>query len=195
MIRNFIFLLFLSYILNANVIDNAKLLNPSVLTKINQLGNELENKTGIRVDLLTSQNENNLSLSELAKPYLPRAPYALLVLVPAKPGQKSGKVDLFLSDNALVNKDEILSPRPNTGSILPILVANKAEDIYNAALLNGYADICERIANSKNITLENAIGSQNRNTLNALRYLIYSLVLLVLIMLIYKKYIKKAKHE
>lgn len=195
MIRNFIFLLFLSYILNANVIDNAKLLNPSVLIKINQLGNELENKTGIRVDLLTSQNENNLSLSELAKPYLPRAPYAFLVLVPAKPGQKSGKVDLFLSDNALVDKDEVLSPRPNTGSILPILVANKAEDIYNAALLNGYADICERIANSKNITLENAIGSQNRNTLNALRYLIYSLVFLALIVLMYKKYIKKAKHE
>ena len=91
----------------------------------------------------------------------------------------------------LVDKDEVLSPRPNTGSILPVLVANKAEDIYNAALLNGYADICERIAASKGIALENAIGSSNRNTLNVLRYFIYGSILLVLGVFVYKKYFKK----
>ena len=159
-----------------------------------KLGKELESKTGIKVVLLTSQNKNNLSLNELVKSHLPRAPYVLLVLVPAKAGQKSGKVDLFLSDASLVDKDEILSPRPNTGSILPILVANKAEDIYNAALLNGYADICERIATSKNITLENAIGSSNRTTLNILRYLIYGSILLVVGLLAYKKYFKKREN-
>ena len=194
MFRNFIFIFFLSCFLNANVIDDARLLNPNVLDKIGKLGKELESKTGIKVVLLTSQNKNNLSLNELVKPHLPRAPYVLLVLVPAKAGQKSGKVDLFLSDASLVDKDEILSPRPNTGSILPILVANKAEDIYNAALLNGYADICERIATSKNITLENAIGSSNRTTLNILRYLIYGSILLVVGLLTYKKYFKKREN-
>lgn len=194
MFRNFIFIFFLSYFLNANVVDDARLLNPNVLDKIGKLGKELESKTGIKVVLLTSQNKNNLSLNELVKPHLPRAPYVFLVLVPAKAGQKSGKVDLFLSDASLVDKDEILSPRPNTGSILPILVANKAEDIYNAALLNGYADICERIATSKNITLENAIGSSNRTTLNILRYLIYGSILLVVGLLAYKKYFKKREN-
>lgn len=194
MFRNFIFIFFLSCFLNANVIDDARLLNPNVLDKIGKLGKELESKTGIKVVLLTSQNKNNLSLNELVKPHLPRAPYVFLVLVPAKAGQKSGKVDLFLSDASLVDKDEILSPRPNTGSILPILVANKAEDIYNAALLNGYADICERIATSKNITLENAIGSSNRTTLNILRYLIYGSILLVVGLLAYKKYFKKREN-
>lgn len=192
MFKKLTLILSFSYLLSANVIDEAKLLNPNVLAKINQLGSELESKTGVRVDLLTHENKDELNLHELVKPYLSKAPYALLVLVPPKAGQKSGKVDIFLSESNLVDKDEVLSPRPNTGSILPVLVANKAEDIYNAALLNGYADICERIAASKGIALENAIGSSNRNTLNVLRYFIYGSILLVLGVFVYKKYFKKA---
>ena len=98
MFKKLTLILSFSYLLSANVIDEAKLLNPNVLAKINQLGSELESKTGVRVDLLTHENKDESNLHELVKPYLPNAPYALLVLVPPKAGQKSGKVDIFLSD-------------------------------------------------------------------------------------------------
>ena len=60
-------------------------------------------------------------------------------------------------------------------------------------MLNGYADIADRVANSKNITLETSIGSQNRDTINIFRYLIYGTIILVLIVLFMRKF-KKANN-
>lgn len=57
-------------------------------------------------------------------------------------------------------------------------------------MLNGYADIADQIAASKNIILENSIGSQNRDTINIFRYLIYGSIILVIIVLIFRKFNK-----
>ena len=62
MFKKLTLILSFSYLLSANVIDEAKLLNPNVLAKINQLGSELESKTGVRVDLLTHENKDELNL-------------------------------------------------------------------------------------------------------------------------------------
>lgn len=183
--------------LNALVFDDAKLLNYEVKTKTEELSAELEARTGVKAFLITSNNEKNSKLIDIVKEYVDfekDKPYAALILVPKKAGDKSGKVDIFLSDPNLCDKDEILSPYPNTGSILPILVANKAEDIYNAALLNGFADMCERIAAKNNTALASEIGSDNKIVINSLRYFVYGFLVLAIIIFYVKQY-KKSKKE
>lgn len=63
----------------------------------------------------------------------------------------------------------MLSPYPGTGSILPILATNKG-DIYNAAILNGYGDMVDRLAQARGIELQHSIGNANRDTINILEF-------------------------
>ena len=182
--------------LNALVFDKAKLLNKDVLLKTEELSTELEARTGVKAFLITHNNDQKQKLKDIVAQYVDfetNKPYAVLILVPKKAGQKSGQVDIILSDPTLCEKDEILSPVPNTGSILPLLVANKAEDIYNAALLNGFADMCEKIAARKDTALVSELGSENRVAINLIRYFMYGSLGLVIFVLFFKQ-LKKSKN-
>lgn len=182
--------------LQAIVLDEANILKPEVEERLTQMSAELEARTGVKAHLLTHLNPDNLTLSNLAGEYFEqRDEFAVLVLVPKKAGEKAGKVDLFLSSPDLCDKSEVLSPLPNTGSILPILVANKAEDIYNAAMLNGFADICERIAANKGSALTSQLGNENRTTLNIVRYFVYGFLLFGVILFAYKSLKAKQKSK
>lgn len=179
--------------LNSLVIDEAKLLNPNVLAKLENMSSELKEKTNVNAHLLTSTNPDNLPLKELANTKFELSgEYAILVLVPKKIDEKTGKVDIILSNPDLLDKDTVLSPMPNTGTILPLL-ASRRDDIYNAALLNGFADIAERIAASKGVELQSAIGSSNKTTLTWIRYPLYGFLLFAIIVFVVKSLRKKSR--
>lgn len=190
-IKGVFFIALLSFSLQAQIIDSADLLNQEVKNKLQDIGSELKQKTGFSLLLLTSNNQD-LPLKEQILFYERNLtkPYAILALMPKIGDAKSGKVDIVASSDEFFDKDEILSPYPERGSIIPILVSNKGKDIYNAALLNGYADIAERVARKFNIELEKSIGNSNKNTLNLIRYLVYGSILFVIIVVIYRR-IKK----
>ncbi len=178
----FIFLLSQSLALGANfVINNDEILSQKVSVKLNEIGSELYAKSGINLvvgvykngELETLFKEQNLSL-----------PYAFLLLIKDKK-----KVEIFADSNTskLFNKEQILSVNPESGTIIPILVSKNGKDVYNAAILNGYADIAEQIASSLNFQLESSVGNSNKTTLNFLRFFIYGLVASFVIVIFYKK--------
>ena len=178
----FIFLLSQSLALGANfVINNDEILSQKVSLKLNEIGSELYTKSGINLvvgvykdgELETLFKEQNLSL-----------PYAFLLLIKDKK-----KVEIFADSNTskLFNKEQILSVNPESGTIIPILVSKNGKDVYNAAILNGYADIAEQIASSLNFQLESSVGNSNKTTLNFLRFFIYGLVAFFIIVVFYKK--------
>ena len=171
LLATFIFLSFFTFSKAAVIFNENEILNPMVVSKINDMGKELYDKSGIYVALAVGDSssfedllkfENNLT-----------KPYVLLLL-----SKSSHKVDILASKESLAffNKDKVLSPYSAEGSILPILASNKGKDIYNASMLNGYSDIVEQIADYFNIKLESSIGNANRNTLNLLRILIYGFI-------------------
>ena len=178
----FIFLLSQGLALGANfVINNDEILSQKVSVKLNEIGSELYAKSGINLvvgvykdgELETLFKEQNLSL-----------PYAFLLLIKDKK-----KVEIFADSNTskLFNKEQILSVNPESGTIIPILVSKNGKDVYNAAILNGYADIAEQIASSLNLQLESSVGNSNKTTLNFLRFFIYGLVAFFIIVIFYKK--------
>ncbi|WP_179187658.1 TPM domain-containing protein [Campylobacter lanienae] len=179
------------------VIDNANIISEAVEIKLNLIGEELKSKTGVSLDLLTISDLNGSTLENAASSHISnlKPPYIVLAILPKDFSSKAGKLDIFASNDALelFDKEAVLSPFPQIGSIIPLLTQNKGKDIYNSSMLNGYADIADRVANSKNITLETSIGSQNRDTINIFRYLIYGTIILVLIVLFMRKF-KKANN-
>lgn len=176
------------------VIDNANIISEAVEIKLNSIAQELKSKSGVSLDLLTIENVSGVNLKTEADIHIKtlKPPYVVLAIVPKDFSSKAGQLDIFASNDALAlfDKEAVLSPFPQTGSIIPLLTQNKGKDIYNSSMLNGYADIADQIAASKNIILENSIGSQNRDTINIFRYLIYGSIILVIIVLIFRKFNK-----
>ena len=178
----FIFLLSQSLALGANfVINNDEILSQKVSVKLNEIGSELYTKSGINLAVGVYKDGE---LEALFKEQNLSSPYAFLLLIKDKK-----KVEIFADANTskLFNKEQILSVNPESGTIIPILVSKNGKDVYNAAILNGYADIAEQIASSLNLQLESSVGNSNKTTLNFLRFFIYGLVAFFIIVIFYKK--------
>ncbi len=178
----FIFLLSQSLALGANfVINNDEILSQKVSVKLNEIGSELYAKSGINLAVGAYKDGE---LEALFKEQNFSSPYAFLLLIKDKK-----KVEIFADSNTskLFNKEQILSVNPESGTIIPILVSKNGKDVYNAAILNGYADIAEQIASSLNLQLESSVGNSNKTTLNFLRFFIYGLVAFFVIVVFYKK--------
>ena len=178
----FIFLLSQSLALGANfVINNDEILSQKVSVKLNEIGSELYAKSGINLAVGVYKD---CELEALFKEQNLSSPYAFLLLIKDKK-----KVEIFADSNTskLFNKEQILSVNPESGTIIPILVSKNGKDVYNAAILNGYADIAEQIASSLNFQLESSVGNSNKTTLNFLRFFIYGLVAFFIIVVFYKK--------
>ena len=178
----FIFLLSQSLALGANfVINNDEILSQKVSLKLNEIGSELYAKSGINLAVGIYKDGE---LEALFKEQNLSSPYAFLLLIKDKK-----KVEIFADTNTskLFNKGQILSVNPESGTIIPILVSKNGKDVYNAAILNGYADIAEQIASSLNFQLESSVGNSNKTTLNFLRFFIYGLVVFFIIVVFYKK--------
>ncbi len=174
------------------VLKNEDILNERVSKKINEMGEELYKKTGVSVYIYVVKRVQNKKIGDFVKGISKdlRSPFILLFLA-----RDNQKVDIYNSSDAikLFDKDMTLSPFSWSGSIIPILANPKMEDKYNVAMLNGYADIAEQVAKSKNIKLESAIGSTNRTIYHILRYGIYGFLIFVVFGYFYQK--RKFKNE
>ncbi|MBE0496270.1 MAG: TPM domain-containing protein [Campylobacterales bacterium] len=186
------FLVFSCGTLSASmVLVNEGIIGERAVEKMNLLGRELRQKSGISVYAVAVKSlggkamaEMELDLSEMLV-----SPYALLML-----SQEDKQVNILTSGGteAFFDKDGVLSPYPWSGTILPLLTTKKGSDNYTAALLNGYADIVEQIADTQDIVLENAIGSANKNTINILRIVVYATLAWAVLLILYRR--RKYKH-
>lgn len=191
----FIVALFVYTSLNATnfVLANDGILDKPLVEKISSIGSEMLTKSGVFVGIvaINSLNGKNLRDTTLSYALNLNKPYIILSLV-----KKEHQVDIYESNKELLkefNKEQILSIIPGKGTIIPILANTKKDKTppYDAALLNGYADIVEQIAEYRKIKLENAIGNSNKNTLNIFRIIFYFGVLIVIFTFLYYKFKKK----
>ena len=188
-------LFFLCVNLQANfVVQNDDILQPELISQLEGMGDELYQKTGVNLSVAVLKNLQNKSLSEKGAEFTAnlKSPYILLIFT-----NDEHKIQIYNSQDSdnLFNKEQILSPMPNKGSIIPILVNHKKDanmtGVINAAILNGYADIADQVAKSNNIELETSIGDTNRIFVNTLRYIFYGTLAFALFMYFYSRKKKK----
>ncbi len=174
------------------ILLNENILPQKTIQKLNAIGSELFQKTGVALYVAVVKKMPTQRIVDFEKELIQKLqpPYVLLTL-----STEDKKVDIVASKDAqkLFNKEEILSPLPWRGSIIPLLTAHfkNQNAAVEAAILNGYSEIAEQVAASRGIKLKEAIGNTNRNIYYWLRILFYSIIVLILLNFIYRRYIKQ----
>ena len=169
-----------NFLLNSDAV-----IDPRTTVKINQIGNELKEKTGINVYLYAKKTfgvkkntptkeklehiknyEENL-LKQLKKPYV----ILTLALDETHVNIRASK-DL----KNVIDKNEILNEY-----VIPLLASKDKNDLFaktSAAVLNGYDEIVSQIVESKGLErLDSAIGESGKTFSTIWKVLMYSLVL------------------
>ena len=174
------------------ILKNDAILPQKTIKKIEEIGNELRQKTGVSLYVAVVKKMDRKKIVDfersLAKDLKP--PFILLTL-----SVEDQKVDIYSSDDVKnrFDKEQILSPYPWEGSIIPILTAHfkNQQAAIEAAILNGYSEIAEQVAKSYGINLKSAIGNTNRNIYYWLRILFYSIIALIFLNFVYRRYVKR----
>ena len=189
-----VFLLTLTalYSQNSLILCNDGLVNKRAIGEIVKIGTEVKEKTGISLYLCVKKSINNQKIKLFEKNLAKKLNKPFILLTMASNEQK---VDIITSPQTskLIDVDSILSPF--SGTIIPILTEKKGEDKYSAAMLNGYADIADRVTKKLDIKLNSSIGDTNRILIDILRIIIYGSFLYFTIVYIKRKYFTRYEKQ
>ena len=186
--RVFSLLFFISIYSQANqspyLLSEDVIIDQRALDKITQIGNETKSKLGVNIYIyaktkfsqteikdvkqriqIIKNTESNL-LNKL------NGSYVLMTLA-----LDFTHVNIIASNDIkhLIDKNDILN-----GYVVPLLASKDKNTMYaksSAAMLNGYAQIADVIAESKGIKLESSIGSGGKTTGTIWKMFMYTLVL------------------
>jgi hypothetical protein len=168
------------------ILKGKELIDPRTIQKIDEMGRELFEKTGVNVYIYTKKSYlGNKEVKDKKERYLIIKAYEENILTKVKSpyvlisvAVDDMHINLFNSKdlNNIIDKDEILDR-----SIIPILVSkdkNSVNSKVSVALLNGYGEIVDRVAMKlKGIKLDSSIESGASAFKNFWRYFMYFLVL------------------
>lgn len=175
-----------------NFIIKDDLIDTRAKEKIIEIGNEVKSKIGVNVyvyatsgfglnkDIETKEKIDYIKNYELDILKTLEQPYVIITI-----SLEDTHVNLYSSDSLekIVDKNDILD-----GYVVPLLASKDKNTIaskVSAALLNGYAAIADKLANSKNIELESNIGNQGKIASTIWRVFIYFILLTALLAYIY----------
>jgi len=187
----FLFIFFSPVLLFAQinfVLVNDGVMPPKEVDKIEQMGNELYEKTKVPV-FVAAVGELNITrpvdlLNTIKKNH---STYILLYF-----SVKPTAVNIFASEDAkkLIDIDQILSPLPWRGTIRPVMspAFSKSDSVkQEVAIFNGYADIVDQVAESKGVKLTSSVGSESRSRFQIVRTIFYAILAFVILQFIFKR--------
>ncbi len=182
-----LFFIIFSTTLSASVfLKNEGIVDKRAVEKMEIMGKELKEKTGVNTYVIAVKTFNGISIKQYEQNISKKLKQPFILLTLARDDMK---VDIVHSGDMSkrFDKDGVLSPYPQSGTILPILASKKGNDKYSAALLNGYGDIVDQVSQSYGIKLKSSIGNANKTVINILKVIFYTLLLLSIGVIIYKK--------
>ena len=173
--------LLLPLLLNAAHILKDDLLRPEASKLIEQMGDELFLKTGINAYVVAT-NKNfpeRFNLVNYSKKYEANTskPYVMLIFAPnaiitQKSGQK-GRVALIPSSDVLrklYNKSDVIDA---TIDVVASEDKNTKEDKFNIGIVQGFSELADQIATSKNVKLKTTIPNDTRTIIGYVKILVF----------------------
>lgn len=184
----FIFSFIASSLEASFILHNEGILTDKTAQKLETIGQEVKRKTGISLYISAKKNLGNKHITEYGKEMasLIDGPFALFIFA-----EYEKKIDIISSPDVgkLFNKDKVLNDY--TIPIIAYVDKNSENSKYNAALLNGYSELAEEVADSKDVDLENAIGNESSNIVEILRVTIYGFLFIMGIFYLYRSFFNK----
>lgn len=195
--------------------------NDQFAEQIEAYGQELYDKTGVSLYLVMVRDlEQNQSIADLEKSLVTELKEPFVVLTFVELQKKVDIFARPMSLYKDFDKQQILSPNASFagalvsavmfgrswddykellansgGTILPVLAERaKGADIvkkYSVAMYNGYTDIADQIADSRDVKLSASAGNAGKIFLDLLRMLFYGMILYALIIYIRNKLRKR----
>jgi len=176
------------------ILKNDSIMPEKEVKKILEMGRELYEKTKIPVFIAAVDKlDENRPIDLLQRIKRDHKTYILLYF-----SINPTAVNIFASDDAkkLIDIDQILSPLPWSGTIKPVMspaFSKNSSEKYEVALLNGYADIVDQVADSKSVVLNSSIGSGSRRSFQIVRLIFYAILGFILLKFIFMR--KKSRDE
>ncbi len=180
--------------------------NPKFRADVNSLGSELYEKTGISLKMvIIKELKSGQQINEYEKDLIKEFKEPTILLTFSEKDTKVDILANDISLYKYFDKKQVLSPSVSPvqslfialfysdsikgfiegvgnygGTIIPLLATKSKEGEligkYSAALYNGYGDIADQIAESKDVVLKNSLGNSNKNTLLVIRLLFYGVI-------------------
>ena len=175
------------------ILEGKELIDPRTIQKIDEMGKELFEKTGVNVYIYTKKSYLSKEVTDKKEKFLAIKAYEEKILAEVeKPyvvisiAVDDTHINLFNSKDldSMINKDKILGR-----TIIPILSSQDKNSLYtkvSVALLNGYGEVVDVVAMGvKGIKLNSSIESGVSGFKNFWRYFMYFLVIIGLVVYIY----------
>ncbi len=194
--------LLLPLLLNATHIFKDDILKPEASKLIEEMADELLSKTGIN-GYLVATNENfpeRFNLVTYSKKYEASMskPYVMLIFAPnavitAKSGEK-GRVALIPSAKkieALYDKSDVMDA---TIDVIAVKDKNTIEDKHNIGVLQGFSELADQIAASKDVEMTTTLPNETRLVVGILEVIVLIGALLVFWMFMFRPLYMRIKN-
>ncbi len=193
-VRATLLALMLPLLLNATNILRNDLLKLEAEQLINEMGEELQTKTGVHAYIIATNEHfpERYNLVEYSKQYEANMsePYVLFIFAPyatiTKKSETRGRVGIIPSSDSvrsLYNYDDVRDAGIN---IVAINDSNTEEDKFNIGILQAYSELADGIASSKGIKLEKTIPDEMGVMVTILRVLVYTGTLVLLWIFVFR---------
>jgi hypothetical protein len=175
-------------LLHATYILKNDLLKLEAVQLIEEMGTELQTKSGINVYVIATNEHfpERYNLVEYSKQYETNMskPYVILIFAPyalitKKSGQR-GRIGIIPSSDEIRKMYDYDAVRDEGVNIITMKDSNSFEDKINIGILQAYSELADNIAQFKEIKLTKTIPNDVKPFVNVLRVIIYfgSMVLL-----------------
>jgi len=194
--------LLLPLLLNATHILKDDILKPEASKLIEEMADELLSKTGIN-GYVVATNENfpeRFNLVDYSKKYEASMskPYIMLIFAPnaviTVKSETKGRVALIPSSKELISLYDKSDVMDATIDVIASKDKNSVEDKFNIGVVQGFSELADQIASSKNIEMTTTLPNETRYIIKVLQVIVIIGALLVFWMFMFRPLYMRIKN-